>query len=213
MTAKFITFEGIEGCGKTTQIDLACQALERRDILFLRTREPGGTGIGEQIRKILLAPRNNDLVDLCELLLYAADRAQHVREKIRTALEDGISVLCDRYTDATVAYQGFGRGLEGSTIETLNQIATGGLKPDRTFLIDVAVEAGLGRAIRRNLQAGVGDSEGRFEEETVAFHRRVRDGYHHLAELEPERFTIIDGSGSPEEIHRRIWSHLTLLLG
>ncbi len=213
MTAKFITFEGIEGCGKTTQVELACRALERRGIPFLRTREPGGTGIGEQIRKILLAPRNNDLVDLCELLLYAADRAQHVGEKIRKALEGGLTVLCDRYIDATVAYQGFGRGLDGSTIDTLNRIATGGLKPDRTFLIDIDVEAGLGRAIRRNLEAGVSDSEGRFEEEAVAFHNRVRDGYRHLAEVESARFTIIDGSGNPEETHRQIWSQLAPLLG
>jgi dTMP kinase len=212
MRGKLITFEGIEGCGKTTQIDLVCRELASRGKQFLRTREPGGTAIGEQIRKILLNPDNRDIVDMTELLLYAADRAQHVKEVISPALDRRITVLCDRYTDATLAYQGYGRGLDRETIEQLNQVATGGVKPDLTFLIDIPVDAGLARAIRRNQQTGVSDSEGRFEEEALAFHSRIRDGYFHLAAMEPDRFRIVDGDQSPAATNRQILSELEPLL-
>ncbi len=212
MRGKFITFEGIEGCGKTTQVDLVCGELDTRGKSYLRTREPGGTRIGEEIRKILLNPQNKDLADMTELLLYLADRAQHVAEKILPALNKGVFVICDRFMDATLAYQGYGRGLECSRILEMNQIATEGLKPDRTLLIDLPVENGLERAMKRNHETGVTHSEGRFEEEELVFHNRVREGYLHLAEMEPKRFKIVDGSQSPEETHRQILSLIDPLL-
>ncbi len=209
MKGKLITFEGIEGCGKTTQVDRACLWLEGRGRSFLRTREPGGTEIGRQIRKILLDTKNRALDAMTELMLYAADRAQHVREGILPALERGDWVLCDRFTDATLAYQGDGRGLDKETIATLNDMATGGLKPELTLLIDLPVEVGLSRAIRRNHQEGLTAAEGRFEAEEAAFHDRVRSGYLRMAEAEPDRFRIVDGAGSPDEIHREILSYLS----
>ncbi len=211
-SGKLITFEGIEGCGKTTQVDLACRMLEARGLAHLRTREPGGTRIGAKIREILLDPENRNLAALPELLLYAADRAQHVQEKIMPALKRGAVVLCDRYTDATLAYQGYGRGLDRSLIGTLNQMATNGIRPALTLFIDVPVTVGLGRAVRRNHQEGVAHREGRFEEETVSFHTRVREGYLALAALEPDRIKRVDGNRSPEETHHQILSLIEPLL-
>jgi len=212
MKGKLITFEGIEGCGKTTQVDRACRWLERQGRSFLRTREPGGTEIGRQIRKILLDTKNQALDAMTELLLYAADRAQHVRELIRPALLRGDWVLCDRFADATLAYQGDGRGLDRETIATLNGMATGGVQPDLTLLIDLPVEVGLSRAIRRNHQEGLTTAEGRFEAEETAFHDRVRRGYLRMAEAEPERFRLLDGTRSLDEIHRQILSLLSSYL-
>jgi len=212
MKGKLITFEGVEGCGKTTQMNLICHELDSRGKAYIRTREPGGTRIGEQIRKILMDPQNTDLSDMAELLLYIADRAQHVARRILPALNQGLLVVCDRFMDATVAYQGDGRGLNRSHILRLNQIATDGLKPDLTLLIDIPVEIGLERARKRNKDQGIGHSEGRFEEEAVDFHNRVRTGYLHLAELEPERFKVIDGRLSPEASHRQILSLMEPLL-
>lgn len=209
MLGKLITFEGIEGCGKTTQVDRTCHWLERQGRPFLQTREPGGTEIGRQIRKILLDTRNRTLDAMTELLLYAADRAQHVRERIRPALEHGEWVLCDRFTDATLAYQGEGRGLDRQTIATLNEMAAGGVKPDLTLLIDLPVQVGLSRAIRRNHQEGLTAAEGRFEAEETAFHDRVRRGYLRMAEAEPKRFRLLDGNRDPDEIHREILSLLS----
>ncbi|NOY52561.1 MAG: dTMP kinase [Deltaproteobacteria bacterium] len=209
MKGKLITFEGIEGCGKTTQVDRTCRWMESQGRPFLRTREPGGTGIGRQIRKILLDTRNRTLDAMAELMLYAADRAQHIRELIRPALDRGEWVLCDRFVDATLAYQGDGRGLDRKTIATLNEMATGGLKPALTLLIDLPVEIGLSRAIRRNHQEGATREEGRFEAEEVAFHERVRGSYLRMAEAEPDRFRLLDGTQSPDEIHRGIVSFLS----
>jgi dTMP kinase len=211
-SGKLITFEGIEGCGKTTQVDLACRMLEKRGLPHLRTREPGGTRIGSEIRKILLDPQNRNLAAAAELLLYAADRAQHVQEQIVPALEKGAVVLCDRYTDATLAYQGFGRGLDRPMIETLNRMATGGLRPALTLFIDVPVTVGLARAIQRNDQDGLADTEGRFEEEAVSFHTRVREGYLALTASEPARVKRVDGNRSPEETHQQILSLIEPLL-
>lgn len=202
--ALFLTFEGIEGCGKTTQARLLAEALHARNISAHLTREPGGTRIGDQIRKILLHSENTDLVPLAELLLYEASRAQHVQEIIRPKLENGVHVLCDRYGDASIAYQGAGRDLSAELVREANRIATGGLQPNVTLLIDIDPEVGLSRARARNLKFEFELDEGRFEEEDLRFHRRVRDGYRRLAAKEPQRFRIIDGSGSVDDVQQTI---------
>ncbi len=188
----FITFEGIEGSGKSTQIALLRAALQEMGHAVIQTREPGGCAIGDQIRSILLHPENTALEPTAELLLYAAARAQHVTEIIRPALDSGKLVLCDRYTDATLAYQGDGRGLDQHLIAQLNKVASQATTPDLTILIDLQVETGLGRALSREIEQQ-DNSEGRFEREEMAFHQRVRDGYLTLAKAEPERFSIVDG--------------------
>ena len=200
--ALFITFEGGEGCGKSTQIAALAARLTNRGIPVLATREPGGCAIADAIRRILLDPANAALVPRAELLLYAAARAQHVDEIIQPALSQGTWVLCDRFTDATVAYQGGGRQLPPTTIETLNRIATDGLQPDLTLLLDLPVEEGLRRAIGRNDQDGTAH-EGRFEAETLAFHQRVRVAYRQLAESH-ERFRVVDASGEVDAVAGRI---------
>jgi dTMP kinase len=200
--ALFITFEGGEGCGKSTQIAALAARLTDRGIPVLATREPGGCAIADAIRRILLDPANAALVPRAELLLYAAARAQHVDEIIQPALSQGTWVLCDRFTDATVAYQGGGRQLPPTTIETLNRIATDGLQPDLTLLLDLPVEEGLRRAIGRNDQDGTAH-EGRFEAETLAFHQRVRVVYRQLAEIH-ERFRVVDAFGTVAAVAGRI---------
>ncbi len=189
-----ITFEGVEGCGKTTQLRLMKERLEAAGQRVTATREPGGCPIADQMRAILLDASNSAIVPLAELLLYAAARAQHVREVIAPALERGETVLCDRFTDATVAYQGHGRGLDLATIGQLNLLATGGVQPEMTVLIDCPVQVGLSRALAR-IEASDGAREERFELESIRFHERVREGYLSLAAAAPSRFLVIDGSG------------------
>ncbi len=189
----FITFEGIEGCGKTTQIKLLAEYFSERGLNVTLTREPGGCPIADQVRNILLDARNSAMTPRAELLLYAAARAQHVEEVIKPALAAGRIVLCDRFTDATIAYQGNGRGLDLNTIDQLNCLATTGLSPQLTVLIDCPVEIGLERAFAR-INTGSGSREERFELESGRFHQKVRDGYLILAALAPDRFVIIDGS-------------------
>lgn len=191
--AFFITFEGIEGCGKTTQVQLLAQACTDRGLPVLVTREPGGCTIADKIRAILLDAEHTSLVPLAELLLYAAARAQHVAEIIKPALDAGKIVICDRFTDATTAYQGFGRDLDRSLIESLNRIATGGLIPDLTILLDCPAELGISRAMAR-INASAGAREERFEREALAFHQAVRRGYLSEAATNPGRFVIIDGA-------------------
>ncbi len=212
MKGKLITFEGIEGCGKSTQVGLVHRALSERGVSAILTREPGGTEIGSQIRRILLDPRHGSLTPVAELLLYAADRAQHIREKIVPALGQGKVLLCDRFTDATLAYQGYGRGLDPGLITKLNRIATGGCVPDRTILIDLPVKIGLDRANQRNRANGVTGTEGRFEEEEIAFHNRVREGYLSLAARDPERIRVVRGDQSPDRTCREILSFILPLL-
>lgn len=197
----FITFEGIEGCGKTTQIRRLAATLGQRGLAVLCTREPGGCPIADDIRRILLHPGNTALVPRAELLLYAAARAQHVAEVIRPALAKKQHVLCDRFADATLAYQGGGRGLDEGLIASLNDLATEGLQPDLTLLLDMPAAQGLRRARRRNSECP--QEEDRFEQESLAFHGRVRQAYLRLA-AENRRFRIVDALGTPDAVARRV---------
>ena len=196
--ASFITFEGIEGCGKTTQVELLSRLLEGQGRTVLVTREPGGCAIADKIRAILLDADNHGLVPLAELFLYAAARTQHVAEVIQPALAAGKVVICDRFIDATVAYQGYGRALDIGLIHTLNRLAAGEIAPDLTILLDCPEEVGLERALAR-IQATKGPREERFEQESLRFHRAVREGYLHLAAADPERFVVLDGSHAIQE--------------
>lgn len=195
----FISFEGVEGAGKSTQISCLAKVLETQGHSVVTTREPGAGDIGKAIRQIILA--DYALVPEAELLLYAADRAQHVRSVIRPALAEGKVVVCDRYADSTVAYQGYGRGLSLELIDTLNLIATDGLKPDVTVLLDLDPEAGLKRSSARA-------QLDRMERESLAFHQRVRQGFLNLAEREPERYRVIQATGEVEDIFEAIWQTL-----
>jgi dTMP kinase len=203
MKGLFITFEGIEGSGKSTQVELLANYLKAHKKSVTLTREPGGTAIGDQVRKILLDPANNRLVPRAELLLYAASRAQHLEELILPELKAGRIVLCDRFSDATLAYQGYGRGLDLETIQSLDRIVTQGIRPDLTFLLDIDAAAGLSRARGRNSTRGL-EAEARFENEDLAFHERVRSGYRALAKQYPDRYRTVDASPAPEEIQNRI---------
>jgi dTMP kinase len=209
---KFVTFEGGEGSGKTTQIKLAADWLRERGIPVLSTAEPGGTPLGRRIREILLNRESCAIGAEAELLLFAAARAQHVRETILPALEAGQWVLCDRFADATSAYQGFGRGLDVEFIRTLNDFSTCSLKPDLTLLFDLPVEVGLTRAEKRAAGGRPEAAEDRFEREEKVFHGRIREGYLSLAAEEAERFRIIDGSAEIETVRREVCRHLTVLL-
>ena len=202
----FITFEGIEGCGKTTQIGHLTSYLKRTHRPFLLTREPGGTGVGEKIRQILLSSENAGIEPMAELFLYAAARVQHFRQVIQPALAEGKTVLCDRYADATLAYQGFGRGLDQAWIEEIHARAVENVKPELTFLLDLPVEEGLRRAWKRIENDRV--KEDRFEKEALDFHERVREGYLTLARREPRRIIVLDGMKDEQELHQEIISHL-----
>jgi dTMP kinase len=199
----FITFEGTEGSGKSTQISLLADYLRSEGRAFTLTREPGGTPIGDQVRKILLDPSNKALDPKAELLLYAASRVQHLAEKIIPALEAGQVVLCDRFSDATLAYQGYGRGLDIEVIRALDRIVTAGLHPHLTVLLDLDVVAGLSRARGRNSSSGL-EHEGRFENEDTAFHERVRQGYLALAKAEPDRIRVVNAARTPAEVQKDV---------
>jgi dTMP kinase len=197
----FITFEGIDGCGKSTQLRLLASELRMRGLEVVSTREPGGTTLGKLIRNLLLDPQI-EVDPLAELLLFAADRAQHVRTLLRPAIESGSVVLSDRYADATAAYQGAGRNFTPATIAEVIRIATGGLKPDLTLIFDLAVAEGLSRTSRRTNETD--DRKDRLDAEDAAFHTRVRNAYLQLARDEPERVRIIDAGGSITETHDRV---------
>jgi len=196
----FITFEGIEGCGKSTQILLLRDYLVRQGRKVVLTREPGGSALGQPLRRILLGPEGEGTCALAELFLYLADRAQHVHEVIVPALDAGSVVLCDRFTDSTLVYQGAGRGLDADMLHSLNQVAVRNREPDLTLILDLPVETGLDRARGRNAQSGLTVQEGRFEAESLAFHRRVRQGYQRLAAAHPKRCALIPGDGSVEQV-------------
>ena len=197
-----VTFEGIEGSGKTTQVGLTKAFIEEQGYPCLVTQEPGGVPLGQEIRRLLLDKTDLRIDPLAELFLLEANRAQHVAEVIRPALEKGVLILCDRYTDATVAYQGAGRGVEIALIEQMNQAATGGLTPQMTILLDCPVAVGTGRA----------KGEDRFEREDTAFHERVRKGYLQIARQEPRRVQVLSGEGTQMEIQERIRALILPLL-
>jgi dTMP kinase len=200
----FVSFEGIEGCGKTTQVELLATVLSQRGIPHLVTREPGGTRLGELIRKILLDPGNSEMEPLTELFLYAADRAQHIAQVIRPALEARQWLICDRFADATTVYQGYARDQDLVFIQQLNQWATQGLWPNLSLLLDCPVEVGLNRARRRIENSALEGREDRFEQQALTFHQKVRDGYLELAAQHPERFKILDATMELERLHEEI---------
>jgi dTMP kinase len=200
---RFITFEGIDGSGKTTQMHLLAERLRHEGHEVLEAVEPGGTAVGVQIRRILLDSANQDLRPTTELLLYFASRAQNVEQCILPALSAGKIVLCDRFTDSTLAYQGYARGLGEETVLTLDRIACHGLSPDLTLLVDVDLETGLARAQARN--AGAAAFETRMDDQAIEFHRKVREAYLDLAKKHAARFRVIDGRGTPESVAARVW--------
>jgi dTMP kinase len=180
----FITFEGIEGSGKTTHVDLLSDYLCEKGLRVVKTREPGGTPVGEALRRVLLK-KGLQVLPLAELLVFLASRAQHVEEVIRPALEEGNVVLCDRFVDASYAYQGYGRGIDLGIIETLNRLVTKGVRPNLTILLDCPVDVGLGR------KSADGNLD-RFEKEELSFHQKIRNAYIELAEDDPKRFVVLN---------------------
>lgn len=211
MKGTFITFEGIEGSGKSTQIVLLENYLKSAGLHVVLTREPGGTPMGDQIRKILLDPANTGLDPSAELLLYAASRAQHLHEVIGPALDAGKIVLCDRFSDATLAYQGYGRGLNIDMIRALDRIVTSGMRPERTILFDLDPASGIARAHGRNKNSGL-EAEARFENEEIAFHERVRQGYLNLSRQETDRIKVVDASLPVEEVQKVVRSIVDAML-
>ena len=202
--ALFITFEGGEGSGKTAQARVLYRRLSRLSIQVLLVHEPGGTSLGRKLRYLLKRPQNADISPLSELLMFNASRAQLVDEVIRPSLEKGKVVICDRYADSTTAYQSYGRGLDLETVNIINRTATRGLNPDLTVLLDIAVEGGLARKGKKEYD--------RFEQEDVAFHQKVREGYLRLAAGEPERWLVVDGTLSKTEIGNIIWQRVSQML-
>ena len=200
-----ITFEGIEGCGKSTQVDLLFDYLTRKSYNVIKTREPGGTAFGEALRDVALQ-KNIDVFPLSELLTIMAIRAQHVEELIMPALQDRTIVLCDRFVDASYAYQGYGRGIDLGIIETLNRLVTKGIRPNLTVLIDCAAGLGLKRKAKDDR------SLDRFEKESLSFHRKIRNAYLKLADEDQRRFFVVDGKAKVGDVHRIIKEKVESLL-
>ena len=200
----FVTFEGIEGSGKTTQVTRVADRLIAAGEDVLVTREPGGSPLGRRLRALLLEDRGRPIDPLAELHLYVADRIQHVREVVEPALAQGRIVLCDRFSDATAAYQGYGRGLGADVVAAMHRHAPLDLRPDRTILFDLEPEVGLERARSRNRELGTETSEGRFESERIEFHRRVRDGYLALAAADPFRWRIVAAEHDLDAVEARV---------
>ena len=205
----FITFEGLDGCGKSTQLKKLARVLKRRGFSVVVTREPGGTKVGEKIRNLLLDTATSGLSPLSELALMFASRAQHIKEIIQPALAEGKVVLCDRFTDSTEAYQGGGRKLGSEPVLDLHRVICGGLQPELTILMDSDVAHSVDRARRRNLTRAAGSRRGesdenRFEQESRAFFGRVRHAYLAVAERETERVKLVDARGTPQATHLRI---------
>lgn len=203
---RFITFEGIDGSGKTTQMRRLGERLRAAGRDVFETVEPGGTSVGQQIRRILLDAANQELRPTAELLLYFASRAQNVEQCILPALRAGKIVLCDRFTDSTLAYQGYARGLGAESVLALDRIACRGLTPDLTLLIDIEVETGLERMRARN--AGGSTIETRLDDESIEFHRKVREAYLMIARQNAGRVRVIDGRGAPDEVAARVWENM-----
>lgn len=203
MPGFFISFEGVEGCGKSTHVTLLAQALREQGYEVIATREPGGTAVGQTLRQILLNPAGSPLATGTELLLMLADRAQHVQEVIAPNLREGKVVISDRFIDSTTAYQGHGRGIERDLLLRLNAFACGGYMPALTLLLDVPVHEGLRRANKRRGNVSPADH---FEAESTAFHERVRAGFLEIARLEPQRVVVLDSQRAIEEIQQEIQS-------
>ena len=199
----FITFEGPDGSGKTTQMDLLMPFLAEKGLDTVRTREPGGTDIGDQIRSVIMNMKNKSMHPRSEILLFCASRAQLVEELIRPSLSEGKLVLCDRYADSTLAYQGYGHGLDRDALIRLLDFATGGLKPDLTLLFDISAEAGLRRRLTNH------EEWNRMDDYALQFHERVRSGYLAMAAADPERWGVINADRTPDEIHAEVVSVLT----
>lgn len=213
MSGCFITFEGVEGSGKTTQIRLAGEFLREKGLPVIVTQEPGGTPLGERIREILLNHGGFDISGEAEVFLFAAARAQHTDRLIRPALEKGQVILCDRFSDATIAYQAYGRGLPLEAVREICRLASRGLSPRITLLFDLPVEKGLERAFRRIAGREEASREDRFEREHLDFHRRIREGYLAIARQEPDRVKIIDASRDIETTRREVLAILSSVLG
>ncbi len=207
----FLTLEGIEGSGKTTQINNIYRFLEDKGHNCVITREPGGTKIGRKIRSILLDPENKGMEPMAELLLYFSDRVEHVKKLIKPALAEGKTVICDRYFDATLVYQGYARGLDIKLITRLHELVLEGLKPDITLLLDLSPETGLSRAWEQIGNGSRSGDETRFEKEALSFHEKIRAGYLELARLEPQRFRVIDASQEKNKVQMDIEDVLALL--
>jgi dTMP kinase len=199
MAGKLIVFEGVEGCGKTTQMQMTREWLQSLGVAVVITREPGGTELGVKLRRLLLEKTEGETIaDRTELLLYAADRAQHIETELKPNLKQGKIILCDRFIDSTIAYQGYGRGLDMHLIHQLNQIATGGLESDITLWFDLDAEVGLKR---KRCSGEVAD---RIEQEEITFHLRVQQGYTEIAASQPKRVKKIDASLTPELVQQQI---------
>jgi len=209
LRGKFITFEGIDGSGKTTQLRMLASELRFRGFQVLSTCEPGGTPLGRRLREAFLETEEN-VSPLAELLLFAADRAQHVDFLVKPALEEGKIVISDRYSDATFAYQGAGRGFAESTVNQIIQLATSGLKPDLTLFFDLPVEKAL---LRTGNRTDAGEQKNRMDKETAEFYTHVREAYLKIAAKEPERFLVIDADGSTNEVQMRVVDIVTKFLG
>jgi dTMP kinase len=206
---RFITFEGLDGCGKSTQLAKLATVLSAQGLSVVVTREPGGTPTGEKVRQLLLDSKTSSLTPLAELALMFAARAQHIAEVIQPALAEGKIVLCDRFTDSTEAYQGGGRKLGSEAVLAMHRILCGGMQPELTILMDSDVAKSVDRARRRNRSHSVksgrkGGDENRFEQESRAFFGRVRSAYLVIAEREPQRMVVVDARGTPNETHRQI---------
>ncbi len=205
MKGLFISVEGTDGAGKSTQIDLLLEYLKAKGVEVIYTREPGGTYISEKIREIILDTDNEGMEGACEALLYAASRAQHVREKIVPALNDGKMVICDRYVDSSIVYQGVARGLGIDDVRAINDFAIGGVMPDLTLFFDLTVE----ESVKRKKNMGSLD---RIEKESFDFHKKIYDGYVALAESDPARIKRIDASRPVEEVHKQVLKALEGLI-
>jgi len=206
---KLITFEGIEGSGKSTQIKLVAEYLSRRNVSFIVTAEPSGTDIGRKIGSILFNREHNNMCAETEMFLFCAARSQHVREIIMPALKQDKVVLCDRFSDATYAYQGAGRGLDDKFIKLINDYSSMLLKPDLTLLFDLPVEIGLQRANRRNDNLKESSSIDRFEKENMDFHRRIREGYLNILKNDTDRFRLIDANRDVETIQKDVRTYIS----
>jgi dTMP kinase len=208
----FVSFEGTEGSGKSTQMRLLVERLRAEAYVVVENQEPGGTAIGREIRRVLLNPQNDEMSPITELLLMFASRAQAASEIIEPALARGLVVVSDRFTDSSLAYQGEARGLGFEKVLEAHDLALGSLFPDLTICIDLDLEAGLARARSRNLGQAGSSAEDRLDLQSLEFHQRVRRGYARIAEMEPERFRMIDGEGDQMQVAARVWAEVVPLL-